>query len=242
MQLDTWSFNMDSDMVVHHGQGHTACTRLGQWHTTSKLTNSMDMDMKHEYEHEAWTWQCSMDMDIVHFHFHVASPCPRCKSMYLLHVHVYGPCPCPLHVYSACSWCMSMSIMSMYVLHVYVLGAFHVHASWQGPCCVSKSTLHVLLHVSCPCPFFMSMLILYFHVHVRYACLWVCAVYPRPWCMPISLSMLHDNGHVLATSMLRSYVHLHVRVLGACPCLGCVSRSMLFAYIHVPDHDGGRRK
>jgi hypothetical protein len=121
-----------------------------------------------------------------------------------------------LHVHVACPSCMSM-------VHVHIACPFcmtmlyvHVNAATPRQWCMSMSMQHVqsMLHVhvtaaspydaACPCRCYMSMLMS--HVCFDAAC--------PSCCMPMSV--------------------LYAYICAACPCLWCISMSML--HVHVSVH------
>ncbi len=114
-----------------------------------------------------------------------------------------------VHVVCPCRCCMPMS---MSVLHV------QVHTACPGPCpcCLSVSMLHFFVHVACPCPCPPPGPCL--------ACLY-------QGCMSRSILYVCVHGacrvQVLSMSLTPHLVH------ATCPCLWCMSKSMLHVYAHV---------
>jgi hypothetical protein len=135
-------------------------------------------------------------------------------------------------------------------------GAFHVHATCPGSCCVTKSLhyvkvydaghVHVDVHAVCPhrCCMFMSM-------SIQPACLCPCcmssmlhtqdlvyAAFPCQCRLPVSNLYAHSHGACPYPCCISMSI-LHVHVCGVCPCQWytslsmCISLSMLHVHVHL---------
>ncbi len=170
----------------------------------------------------------SVTMSMLHVHIHVACPSSCCMSQ--SHCVSFPCClstfKLQVHTYVArsCLCCLPMSMcMSMSTLHV------QVHLACPCQCSIFESMLHVHVHAACPCPYCISMSML--HVHVN-------AAFPSPCSTDIDMKSGHKyaaqtwtcrwtwlrcmdmemHGHAVWTLVLRQ-THERSKILSTLPVI-----------------------